>query len=574
MSQSGDVIVGGGGVTIVTGLPLNGGGGGGGGGSTTLAGLSDVSVAGATNGQVLTYNGTVWVAAAPAGGVPTSRQVIAGTGLSGGGDLTADRTLAVVFGTTAGTVCQGNDARLSDARTPTAHTHAAADITTGTLATARLGSGTANSTTFLRGDQTWATVTAGVTDHGALTGLADDDHTQYLIGNVGTSTTRNIMVVGSAGRGLDVRMTDSTDTAIQVSNAVGTAQLTITADNGIDCTGGGGGFTGTFGTFSAQVITGASTTSAASLRLPHGTAPTSPVNGDIWTTTSGVFARVNGSTVGPIGVPPGSTNQIIRNVSGAFAASSDLTFDASSNGGLSVLNGHFIFGGSLPSRHTATSGFKAIWVGGDTTNAALIGENFGGYKGMYLAANQVRQLAGGWFSQDTTQPTWRVSLCYEQANTDFFVVSRAPATTGGLGGVIRHLFKIDRNHRAVFNTESTGDPTTTTGFTAKLAVDNVGGTASDAVLLLRGNASQSGNYLTTQTSGGSALTTIGTNGELTVRQGTSTVRLQTDGTGIGFFGVTPVARPTVTGSRGGNAALASFLTAMANLGLITDSTTA
>lgn len=33
------------------------------------------------------------------------------------------------FGTTSGTFCQGNDARLSDARTPTAHTHTAAAIT-------------------------------------------------------------------------------------------------------------------------------------------------------------------------------------------------------------------------------------------------------------------------------------------------------------------------------------------------------------------------------------------------------------------------------------------------------------
>jgi hypothetical protein len=39
-----------------------------------------------------------------------------------------------------------------------------------------------------------------------------------------------------------------------------------------------------------------------------------------------------------------------------------------------------------------------------------------------------------------------------------------------------------------------------------------------------------------------------------------------------FFGAAPIARPTVTGSRGGNAALASLCTALANLGLITDST--
>ena len=32
------------------------------------------------------------------------------------------------FGSTAGTVCQGNDSRLSDARTPTAHAHAITDV--------------------------------------------------------------------------------------------------------------------------------------------------------------------------------------------------------------------------------------------------------------------------------------------------------------------------------------------------------------------------------------------------------------------------------------------------------------
>ncbi|NWF25254.1 hypothetical protein HW130_03075 [Streptomyces sp. PKU-EA00015] len=46
------------------------------------------------------------------------------------------------------------------------------------------------------------------------------------------------------------------------------------------------------------------------------------------------------------------------------------------------------------------------------------------------------------------------------------------------------------------------------------------------------------------------------------------------GTTLGFYNAAAVAKPTVTGAKGGNAALASLLTALANLGLLTDSTTA
>jgi hypothetical protein len=45
------------------------------------------------------------------------------------------------FGSSANTFCEGNDSRLSDARTPTAHNHAASEITSGTLDNARLGTG-------------------------------------------------------------------------------------------------------------------------------------------------------------------------------------------------------------------------------------------------------------------------------------------------------------------------------------------------------------------------------------------------------------------------------------------------
>jgi hypothetical protein len=43
---------------------------------------------------------------------PVSRQIISGTGLSGGGDLSANRTFTVTYGSSAGTATQGNDSRV------------------------------------------------------------------------------------------------------------------------------------------------------------------------------------------------------------------------------------------------------------------------------------------------------------------------------------------------------------------------------------------------------------------------------------------------------------------------------
>lgn len=50
----------------------------------------------------------------------------------------------------------------------------------------------------------------------------------------------------------------------------------------------------------STIVGAASTASAATLRLPHGTAPSSPTNGDFWTTTAGAYVRINGITVGPL----------------------------------------------------------------------------------------------------------------------------------------------------------------------------------------------------------------------------------------------------------------------------------
>lgn len=55
--------------------------------------------------------------------------ITAGTGLTGGGDLSANRTLAVSYGATAGTACQGNDSRVTGA----VQSGAAGSVIVGTL---------------------------------------------------------------------------------------------------------------------------------------------------------------------------------------------------------------------------------------------------------------------------------------------------------------------------------------------------------------------------------------------------------------------------------------------------------
>jgi hypothetical protein len=68
---------------------------------------------GGTSGQVLAKSSATDYAVGWVDRVVTTRQVIAGTGLTGGGDLSADRTLTVAYGSASGTAVQGNDARVT-----------------------------------------------------------------------------------------------------------------------------------------------------------------------------------------------------------------------------------------------------------------------------------------------------------------------------------------------------------------------------------------------------------------------------------------------------------------------------
>jgi hypothetical protein len=109
---------------------------------------------------------------------------------------------------------------------------------------------------------------------------------------------------------------------------------------------------------STTIQLNASGTGAASLNIPHGTAPTSPNNGDCWTTTGGLYCRINGATVGPYGTGSGSGSVTTT----GSPASGNLT---KFSGATSVTNGDL-------SGDVTTSGTLATTITNDAVSYAKL----------------------------------------------------------------------------------------------------------------------------------------------------------------------------------------------------------
>lgn len=182
-------------------------------------------------------------------------------------------------------------------------------------------------------------------------------------------------------------------------------------------------------TFTGKVTTAATAVGGAGFSLPHGTAPSSPANGDVWSTTAGVYARVNGVTIGPFAAASGGATW--GSITGTLSSQSDLN---TALNGKAAANQTMYIGtqaiainagsgtitslagvtsmGSLATVGTITSGtWSATAIANDKIASALTGKT---YNALTLTAAATGfTIAGG-----TTSKTLTVSNTLTLSGTD------------------------------------------------------------------------------------------------------------------------------------------------------------
>lgn len=266
---------------------------------------ADLSATGGT-GQFLkqtSSGGAVTVATIAAGDLPnhstsllTSGQLALARGGTGA-DLSATGGTGQVLkqSSAGGTITVGTLTYTDVGAAASSHNHPASDIASGTMATARLGSGTASGTNWLRGDQTWAAPTAAqVGAAPAPTGTpdgskfyADDGSWKAPPGSSGLPTTGGTMTGAITWSGAIARPSTST-TNLHTSGTTDRLYWNLNAT---------GFFVVEFGGNSAFYSSNTETASYKPILFKGGgqTAPATTENGS-WSESAGLILQGGGGT--------------------------------------------------------------------------------------------------------------------------------------------------------------------------------------------------------------------------------------------------------------------------------------
>ena len=161
--------------------------------------------------------------------------------------------------------------------------------------------------------------------------------------------------------------------------------------------------------------TGASTTVRASLCLPHGSAPTTPVNGDMWTTTAGLFTRINGVTngvgdvVGPASSVTGAASVFSGTTGKLLRASPTVTYYSVAAGAEDKIE----FGATFMDFRTATDGATVTF---DLDLSDQWQVTFAGNRTLAVSNASIGQVITILRYQDATgnrTPTWWANIAWD-----------------------------------------------------------------------------------------------------------------------------------------------------------------
>lgn len=194
-----------------------------------LAGWTELP--GAGGGDVTSVNtqtGAVVLAASDVGAVPTARTITAGSYLTGGGDLTANRTVAASVGTTAGTLAAGDDSRITGAAQKSANL---SDLASAATSRTNLGLGNVDNTTDANKPVSTATQTA----LNLKANLAGPTFTGTVAG-----ITKAMVGLGNVDNTTDAAKPVSTATQTALNTKVGKGDLVLNVkDSAYGATGDG-----------------------------------------------------------------------------------------------------------------------------------------------------------------------------------------------------------------------------------------------------------------------------------------------------------------------------------------------
>jgi hypothetical protein len=290
--------------------------------------------------------------------------------------------------------------------------------------------------------------------------------------------------------------------------------------------------------------------------------------------TTAYLPLTGGNLSGPVTLVGGT---FTGTFAGNHTYSGNITFSGTSTtiaGGTftGTFAGNHTYSGNITFSGTATS------LAGGTFTGTFAGTHT--YSGAVTFSGTATSIAGGTFTGSYAgNHTYSGNITHSGSYTNTFVGSAVVVNSNVTFGANVTMGTIS-NANGILIQPAASNP-----------MLSVTGTGTNGALLLRGQGNgginigsmTGGNALQVNDGGGGALNPVvltarptGNFATISLADPAQGIQIMTNPASgkLAFWGATPIIRPTVSGAKAANAALTSLMTALAALGLVTDTTTA